>query len=108
MSTTKVTCPAGKYGLAAEPWTPGEVYAVCANWAQASDQVLTYHEDGHWVGTGRQVADFRHLQRAALVEILRESLVMGGEESDEAEEEARSLADDAWEIDDGEQQVATG
>jgi hypothetical protein len=92
---TAIECaPRGTYGLLCEPWTPGEVYGVAANWAQASCTVLTYGEDG-WVATGHQVADYRHNDRAALIDVLAEQLRMGGDDEEEAEKEAESLVDDA-------------
>lgn len=88
------TAPEGTTGLVCEPWTPGEVYGVAADWAQASATIFFYGEDG-WSSLGRQVADFRHDDRAALASVLAESLRMSGEDEEEAEEEAESLADDA-------------
>lgn len=64
-------------GLAVEPWCQGEIYAVAADWAQASCEVL-YWGDGDWVGTGRQVADYRHDDYRALAEFVRESARDGG------------------------------
>lgn len=89
------TAPDGCTGMVCEPWTPGEVYGVAADWAQASCQVLVYGEDG-WTGDehGRQVADFRHNNRDALVAILAEALRMSGDDEDEAED----LADQATEF----------
>jgi len=78
MGKIKITPPVGTYGLAVEPWTPGEVYAVAADWAEAACSVLSYGEDG-WQPTGRQVADFRHSARAALIEEIRQSMLASGD-----------------------------
>ncbi len=88
-----LTTPAGMSGLAIEPWTPGEVYAVAADWAQAAATVWSY-ADGRWVPTGRQVADYRHDPRAALLRELRETLEASGDDPDDAD----NLIDDATEI----------
>ncbi len=86
MTTTKIIAPVGKSGLACEPWSKGEIYAVAANWAQASDPIQVYGEDGWtWDEHGRQVADFRHNDRAALEAILREAIEAGGDDPDDAE-----------------------
>jgi hypothetical protein len=66
-----ITSPAGKYGLAVK--FAGEIYAVAADWHQASDGVLQYSEEG-WISTGRQVADFRHSARAALAQSIKECI----------------------------------
>ena len=85
--------PAGTAGLVCEPWTAGEVYGVAADWSDASSPVFAYGADG-WFPTSRQVADSRHSARAALVEVLCDSLRMSGE-GDESDDIAESLADDA-------------
>lgn len=73
MTTTKtIRCPAGTAGLAVAPWSADEVYAVAANWGQASAPVLTWAED-RWIDSGRQVADFRHEPESALAAELREA-----------------------------------
>lgn len=43
---SSIWCPAGMSGLAVEPWSAGEIYAVAADWAQASSPVLVYGQDG--------------------------------------------------------------
>lgn len=93
------TAPVGTSGLVCEPWTPGEVYGVAANWAEASCPVRVYGEDG-WTYDehGRQVANFRHGPRSALVAVLAEALRMSAEDDDEAEAEAEELADEATEF----------
>ena len=91
-----IKAPAGKSGLVIEPWSKGEIYAVAANWAQASDPVLIYGERG-WVNDthGRQVADFRHSPEAALASYLAEAIRLSGGDEDEANDEAANLAADA-------------
>ena len=88
--TTNVVCPIGTSGLAVEPWGKGEIYAVAANWAQASSPVMVYGVDG-WTNDdcGRQVADFRHNDRAALKSIIERAIeASGGDEVDDDEVEA--------------------
>lgn len=97
MATIRISTPVGTYGLAVEPWTRGEIYAVAANWAEASSPVLTYGEDG-WEYTGRQVADYRHSDLAALESIIREAIEAGGDEPDD-DEVADILADAAEIVD---------
>ena len=93
---SSMTTPSGTYGLAVEPWSKGEIYAVAANWAEASSPVLSYGEDG-WHHTGKQVADYRHSPEEALRDVLAEALVAGGDEPDDADD----LVSDAVNIDDG-------
>lgn len=94
-----LTCPDGMYGLAVEPWGANEIYAVAANWAQASSPVMVWGDavsgwccDEH----GRQVADFRHNSRKALESILRDAVIMGGDDPDDVDIE--SMLDDAVSI----------
>jgi hypothetical protein len=54
--------PADTSGLVIEPWAPGEVYGVAADWAQASCPVFFYGPTG-WEPRQYQVADFRHRPR---------------------------------------------
>lgn len=98
---SNLTCPAGKSGLAVEPWSKGEIYAVCANWAQASDPILVYGPDG-WSGNGRQVADYRHRTKDALRAIIIEAIAMSeGIPSDDVDDdEVDGIVDDATEISD--------
>lgn len=93
----EIVAPAGMSGIACEPWTPGEVYAVAADWAQASSPVLVYGDNG-WTHDehGRQVADFRHNVRDALESVMREAIKMGGDEPDD--NEVAAILDDATEI----------
>lgn len=58
MTKIKITTPVGTYGLAVEPFGKGEIYAVAADWSQASSPVMVYGEDG-WTKDecGRQVAE---------------------------------------------------
>lgn len=93
----RISTPAGTTGIAVEPWAAGEIYAVAADWAQASSQVMTYGPDG-WDSTQYQVADFRHNDRAALESIIRDAIQMGGDEPDD--DDVESIMDDAAEIDD--------
>lgn len=89
MTKINVVCPVGMSGLAVEPWSKGEIYAVAANWAQANSPVLVYGEDG-WTNDecGRQVADFRHNDRAALKAIIEEAIVASGDDVDDDEVDA--------------------
>jgi hypothetical protein len=95
--TMKISAPAGMSGLAVEPWSEGEVYAVAADWAQASCCVMVYGKDG-WTpeSHGRQVADFRHNDRAALESLIREAISMGGDKPDD--DEVETILDAAEEI----------
>jgi len=74
---TKLTAPEGMSGLAAAPWSPEEIYAVAADWSQASCSVY-YWGDDEWVESGRQVADYRHEPAAALRDHLADSARTGG------------------------------
>ena len=87
------TMPEGTTGLAIAPWSPDEVYAVAADWSQASAPVYTYGSCG-WQTCGRQVADFRHRPSAALEAELGAALIASGEDADDASD----LVDDAVEI----------
>lgn len=66
---SQLRTPIGTYGLAVAPVYTGEVYAVAANWAQASDNVQEW-SGTEWIPTRYQVADFRHSPREALAAIL--------------------------------------
>lgn len=99
--TQQLVCPAGMSGLAVEPWSKGEIYAVAADWAQASSPVMVYgnKQDGWGYDShGRQVADFRHNDRAALESVIREAIEMGGDQPDD--QEVEGILDDATEITD--------
>jgi hypothetical protein len=81
-----LTAPAGTSGMAVAPWDPSEIYAVAANWAQASAPVWTYGLDGWTMDShGRQVADFRHDSREALESEIREAMIAGGSGEDDDE-----------------------
>lgn len=96
---TKISSPVGMSGLAVEPWTPGEVYAVAANWAQAGSPIMVYGERGWGYDEhGRQVADFRHRRHEALEAIIAEAIIAGGDEADDAE--VAAIVSHAEEIDD--------
>ena len=58
ITASEVAAPSGMSGIAVEPWAAGEIFAVAADWAQASCPVLVYGDDG-WTHDecGRQVAD---------------------------------------------------
>lgn len=98
MTTINITTPDGLRGIAVEPWGAGEIYAVAANWAQASGQV--YHWGGEacdgWVPTQWQVADFCHDDRAALRSMIVEAIEMGGDEVDD--DEVDGIIDDAVDL----------
>lgn len=79
------SAPAGTSGLVVEPWSPGEVYGVAANWAQAAAPVYFYGA-GTWESRQYQVADFRHRPADALECELRQSLLASGDDEDEAAE----------------------
>lgn len=79
--------PAGTNGLLIEPWTPGEVYGVAADWAQAAAPVYFLWGDGpdaEWRTRQYQVADFRHRAIDALDCELRQALIASGEDEDDA------------------------
>ena len=101
----EVTCPAGTSGLAVEPWSKGEVYAVAANWAQASAPVYTYGMNGWGLDRcGRQVADFRHSAKAALRDEITYAIATseGIPSADVDDDEVDGIVSDAVEIDDAE------
>jgi len=85
-------------GVWVAPWDPSEIYAVAADWAQASCPVYVLSGDGEWVleSHGRQVADFRHNCRAALRSELEESIRMSGDEVDD--DEVDGYLDDAEDL----------
>ena len=98
MTTKHIVAPAtGMTGLYVEPWTRGKIYAVAADWMQASSPVMVYCTDSWDIDShGRQVADFRHDSRGALESIIREVIEMGGDEPDDDAVEA--ILDRASEI----------
>ena len=114
MTTTlkNLTCPAGTSGYAVEPWAAGEIYAVAANWSQASAPVYTYGANGWGLDrAGRQVADFRHRAKDALRDEITYAIATSeGIPSDEVNEdtveaivdEAVSISSEPDEIDDRE------
>ena len=83
--------PRGTTGLIVEPWSQGEIYGVAANWANASNTVWTYGEDG-WQSAHAQVADFRHSPHAALIAELAETLSASGDDPADADD----LIDEAF------------
>lgn len=66
----------------------GQIYAVRANWAEASSQVEALDGDNEWVHTGRQVADYRHSSFAALRENIEASCLDGIDDGVAAEIDA--------------------
>ena len=62
MKTTikSIEVPAGMTGLAVEPWSKGEIYAVAADWSQAICAVLSYGEDGGIRGRGKDQTACHH------------------------------------------------
>lgn len=97
----KIKTPAGTTGLAVEPWAPGEIYAVAADWAQASSPVLIYGEDG-WDNTQYQVADFRHRVEDALRTFVIQAIALseGIPSEDVDDDEVDAILDHAYEIGD--------
>lgn len=83
-TASEIVAPQGMRGIAVEPWTPGEIYAVAANWSQAACPVY-YWGDGDWVQWGRQVADFRHDDRDALESLILEAVRDSGDDPDEVD-----------------------
>ena len=97
MTTTTIETirtPPGTYGLAVAPWSADEVYAVAADWAQASSPVLAWlghdwgqttfqvadfrHRDHDWDQTTFQVSDFPRIDRAALEQIIQDAIEASG------------------------------
>ncbi len=93
MMSVEMSAPDGTSGLVCEPWTPGEVYGVAADWAQAAAPVYTYGPHG-WERGLYQVADFGHDAREAMECVLRLALLACHAD----EEEAVGLLDDAVEF----------
>ena len=87
-----IRTPAGTYGRAVAPWDETEVYAVAANWAEASSPVLSWGADA-WEPTPWQVADCRHDPREALGLVLRRHA--GVTEEEVADEVAESVRIDS-------------
>lgn len=102
MSRTTIstlTCPAGAYGLAVEPWSKGEIYAVAAKWADASAPVYFFGPAG-WQTRQYQVADFRHRPMAALELEIAEAIGAseGGPSPDADSDEVQAVVGEAVEI----------
>jgi hypothetical protein len=100
-----LTCPAGTYGLAVEPWAEGEIYAVAADWAEASDPVMAYGPGGwNQQCSGPQVATYRHRPEDALRAEIRHAIATSeGIPSDEVDDdEVERIVADAVEIGDAE------
>lgn len=100
-TSIKITAPVGTTGLAVEPWSKGEIYAVAANWAEASETVWVYGRDG-WEShpNGKQVASFSHRPEDALRDIVRDAIAAseGIPTDDVDEDEVDAIVDDAVEI----------
>ena len=96
-SASEIAAPQGMTGIACEPWTPGEIYAVAADWGQASCPVMVWG-DGEWTQDecGRQVADFRHSPQSALRDLIYRSIRAGGDDPDK--DEVAGIVEDALEI----------
>lgn len=97
-----VTTPAGTSGLAVAPWSASEVYAVAANWAQASAPVYFYGEDG-WKPRQYQVADFQHRVADALRLQITEAICAseGIASEDVGDDEVDGILANAVEVSDG-------
>ena len=94
-----LTAPIGMAGLACEPWSKGEIYAVAADWSQAGSPVMVYGRNKwDYISSGLQVAFFRHNDRAALEYVIREAIVAGGDEPDD--DDVESILDRAIDISD--------
>lgn len=97
----QITTPAGTTGLVCEPWTPGEIYGVAANWAQASAPIFVYGRNG-WDThpAGLQVADYRHRKTAALEAVITDAIAVSeGIPSDEVDsDEVDAIVADAVEV----------
>lgn len=65
-----------------------DIYRIRADFAQAASSVQMQDEDGVWMPTGKQVADFRHDAAAAMSAILTEVAEAG----DGAEDEIGTIA----------------
>lgn len=87
------SAPEGTGGLVIEPWSAGEIYGVAADWAQAASPVYFYSCSG-WEQRQYQVADFRHKKREALDCELRQAIIAGGGDEDDAAD----VLDDATEF----------
>ena len=96
-----LTTPTGTYGLAVEPWSKGEIYAVAANWSQASAPVYFYERTG-WEQRQYQVADFGHSPTAALATEIAEAIGVseGGPAPDTDSDEVQDIVSEAVEIGD--------
>lgn len=94
MKTKTLAAPAGMSGVYVEPWSKGEIYAVAANWAQASSPVMVYGDRGWTLDEcGRQVADFRHKSHEALRDQIVRAIEASGDEADA--DEVQGIIDDA-------------
>ena len=74
--------------------TEDGTYGVRADWAEAADEIEALAEDG-WAPTGRQVANFRHSQQAALVWVLSRVAIDSGDDEETANKWAALTAANA-------------
>ena len=61
----------------------GEKMGVSADFSHASDQIAALDSAGNWIPTGKQVADYRHDNVAAMRDQIRDLVRMGGDDPDE-------------------------
>jgi hypothetical protein len=57
----------------------GDVYKLRADFTQATDSIMRDDEDGDWIDTGKQVADFAHRPEDAMRWELDEAVMAGGD-----------------------------
>ncbi len=97
MRNKRITAPDGMSGLMVEPWAKGDIYAVAANWAQASSPVMVLSVDEWDLDPhGRQVGDFCHSPQEALESQIREAIEAGGDEPDD--DEVSAIIDNAADL----------
>lgn len=63
----------------------GEIYKLRADFTQSASQIEREDEDGNWVPTGKQVADFSHRAELAMEWELEHVFEACGEEMDTAD-----------------------
>jgi hypothetical protein len=80
----------------------GETVQMAADFAQASCPIQFLDEDGNWIGTGKQVADFQHRPEVAMRDALEADAKMSGddpEENDDVADEIEAAIEAMTEID---------